>query len=172
MSNLTKFYSRCVFKVAEYHKYIEISKVHAIWLHWEKERSLIWGQDLDWWRTSSKHSLTFNMSSLTNSYIVFTLKMESVSKNRIFGLKMMVKSGLEKYFLNSSKRETTFPYFIKVPKITNSVIKGTIFPHGISKYIFLVRFHHHFWAKNCIFGYRFYFEGKKDISISQVERVK
>ena len=26
-------------------------------------------------------------------------------------------------------RETTFPYFTKVPKITNSVIKITIFPH-------------------------------------------
>ena len=54
--------------------------------------------------------------------------MESVSKNTIFGLKMMAKSGLEKM------RETTFPYFIKGPKITNSVIKITIFPHGgISK---------------------------------------
>ena len=35
------------------------------------------------------------MSYLTDSYIGFTLKMESVSKNTIFGLKMMVKSGLE-----------------------------------------------------------------------------
>ena len=41
---------------------------------------------------------TFNMSYLIDSYILFTLKMESVSKNTIFGLKMMVKSGLEKYF--------------------------------------------------------------------------
>ena len=40
-----------------------------------------------------------NMSYLTDSYIVFTLKMESVSKNTIFGLKMMVESGLEKIFL-------------------------------------------------------------------------
>ena len=38
-----------------------------------------------------------NMSSL----IVFILKMESVSKNTIFGLKMMVKNGLEKNILNS-----------------------------------------------------------------------
>jgi hypothetical protein len=30
--------------------------------------------------------------------MVFTLKMESVSKNTIFGLKMMVKNGLEIYF--------------------------------------------------------------------------
>ena len=33
-----------------------------------------------------------NTSYLTDSYIVFTLKMESGSKNTIFGLKMMVKS--------------------------------------------------------------------------------
>ena len=39
-----------------------------------------------------------NTSYLTDSYIVFTLKMESVSKNTIFGQTMMVKSGLEKYF--------------------------------------------------------------------------
>ena len=48
------------------------------------------------------HFLTwigFNTSYLTDSYIVFTLKMESVSKNTIFGLKMMVKSGLEKIVL-------------------------------------------------------------------------
>ena len=43
----------------------------------------------------------FNMSYLTDSYIVFTLKMESVFKNAIFGLKMMVKSGLEKIILKS-----------------------------------------------------------------------
>ena len=40
-----------------------------------------------------------NSSYLTDSNIVFTLKMESVSKNTIFGLKMIVKSGLEKMFL-------------------------------------------------------------------------
>ena len=42
-----------------------------------------------------------NTSYLTDSYIIFTLKMESVSKNTIFGLKMMVKSGLEKFILKS-----------------------------------------------------------------------
>ena len=40
----------------------------------------------------------FNTSYLTDSYIVFTLKIESVYKNTIFGLKIMVKSGLEKIF--------------------------------------------------------------------------
>jgi hypothetical protein len=42
---------------------------------------------------------TLSTSYLTDSYIIFTLKMESVSKNTFFGLKMMVKSGLEKIFL-------------------------------------------------------------------------
>ena len=42
-----------------------------------------------------------SVSYLTDSYIVSTLKMESVSKNTIFGLKMMVKSGLEKFILKS-----------------------------------------------------------------------
>ena len=41
-------------------------------------------------------NLSLYTSYLTDSYIVFTLKMESVSKNTIFVLKMMVKSGLEK----------------------------------------------------------------------------
>ena len=35
------------------------------------------------------------------STIIFTLNMESVSKNTIFVLKMMLKSGLEKIILNS-----------------------------------------------------------------------
>ena len=81
---------------------------------------------------------TLNMSYLIDSYIVFTLKMKSVSKNTIFGLKMMVKSGLEKIFLKFLHAQSLFQinlfYFMKVPEITNSVIKITIFPHGgISK---------------------------------------
>ena len=44
--------------------------------------------------------LKLNTSYLTDSYIGFTLKIESVSKNTIFGLKRMVKRGEEfqKYF--------------------------------------------------------------------------
>ena len=49
-----------------------------------------------------------NSSYLTDSYIVFTLKMESVSKITIFGLKMMVKSGLEKIFLKFLHAEAIF----------------------------------------------------------------
>ena len=39
-----------------------------------------------------------NTSYLTDSDIVFTLKMESVFKNTIFDLKMIVKSDLEFFF--------------------------------------------------------------------------
>ena len=42
-----------------------------------------------------------NTSYLTDSYIGFTLKMESVTKSTIFGLKMIMKSGLEKFILKS-----------------------------------------------------------------------
>ena len=49
------------------------------------------------------------MSYLTESYIVFTLKMESVSKNTIFALKMMVKSGPEKIFLKFLHVGVYFP---------------------------------------------------------------
>ena len=52
-----------------------------------------------------------NTSYLTDSYIGFTLKMESVSKNAIFGLKMMVKSGLEKLFLKFLHAEAIFFFF-------------------------------------------------------------
>ena len=45
-----------------------------------------------------RYVLSFNTYFLTDSYIGFTLKMESVS---IFGLKMMVKSGLKKFILKS-----------------------------------------------------------------------
>ena len=41
----------------------------------------------------------FNTSYLTDLCIVSILKMESVTKNTIFGLKMIVKSGPEKIFL-------------------------------------------------------------------------
>ena len=62
-----------------------------------------------------------NTQYMRNPDMVYVLKMEYVSKINIFGLKMMVKSGLEKIFLKF------LPYFINVPKITNSVIKITIF---------------------------------------------
>ena len=57
--------------------------------------------------------IMLNTSYLTDSYIVFTLKMESVSKNTIFGLKMMVKSGLEKIFLKFLHAGDYFPLLHK-----------------------------------------------------------
>ena len=83
--------------------------------------------------------LQINTSYLNNSYIIFTLKMESVPKITIFGLKMMVKSGLEKYFWNSSMRKpfsSNSFYLLVLRKITNSVTKTTIFPHGGKSEIF------------------------------------
>ena len=53
------------------------------------------------------------MSYMTDSYVGFTLKMESVSKNTIFGLKMMVKSGLEKIILKSPHARDFFPLLHK-----------------------------------------------------------
>ena len=52
------------------------------------------------------------MSYLTDSYIIFTLKMESVTKNTIFGLKMMAKSGLEKIFLKFLHAGDYFPLLL------------------------------------------------------------
>ena len=52
---------------------------------------------------------SFNTSYLTNSYIIFILKMESVCKITIFVIKMMVKSGLQKYFWNSSMQK---PFYL------------------------------------------------------------
>ena len=52
-----------------------------------------------------------NTSDLTDSYVIFTLKMEFVSKNTIFGLKLMVKfHHTEVYFalLNKSVQNHKF----------------------------------------------------------------
>ena len=56
-----------------------------------------------------------NTSYLTDLHIVFTLKMESVYKNTIVGLKMKVKSGLEKIFLKFLYAEDYF-HLLKCPK--------------------------------------------------------
>ena len=43
--------------------------------------------------------IKINTQNMTNPTIVSPVKMESVSKNIISGLEMMVKSGLEKIFI-------------------------------------------------------------------------
>ena len=50
---------------------------------------------------------SFFTSSLTDSYNIFTLKMESASKNTILDLKMTLKSGVEKNIF-----EIEFVFFI------------------------------------------------------------
>ena len=109
------------------------------------------------------------MSYLTDSYIVFTLKMESVFKNTIFGLKMMVKSGLENFIFKSLHVIyywiCDFGHFYEV--------RESSLPHGgNSKMFFLDHFSPSFLNQTCIFGYRFHFEGKNNVWISQVRRVK
>ena len=79
------------------------------------------------------------MYNLTGSNIGFTLKIESVTKNTIFGLKMMVKSGLEKIFFKFLHAGDYFP-------VLNESAQN-----------------HKFSNKNGIFGYRFHFEGKTDV---------
>ena len=66
--------------------------------------------------TKFKLSL-LNTSYLTGLYIVFTLKMESVPKNTIFALKMMVKSGVEKIFLKFLHAGDYFPLLHKSAQI-------------------------------------------------------
>ena len=88
--------------------------------------------------------------------------MESVYKNTFFGLKMMVKSGLEKTILKSfhvgrksfSFLSSDFAHFYEVRKSSA--------PHeGISKIFFRPLFTITFRPK--IFRYRFHFEGKNDV---------
>ena len=66
-------------------------------------------EGVDYDRNAPKLRTVFQSTSyLTNSYIFFTLEIESVSKITIFGLKMMVKSGLEKIFLKFLHAEAIF----------------------------------------------------------------
>ena len=50
----------------------------------------------------------FKTQYLRNPDMVYVLKMEYVSKTNTFGLKMMVKSGLEKMFLKFLHAEAIF----------------------------------------------------------------
>ena len=59
---------------------------------------------------------------MTNSTLVSPVKMEYVTKNNVFGLKMMMKSGLEKIILKffhaltmSFLLSTEFVLLIKIP---------------------------------------------------------
>ena len=52
-----------------------------------------------------------NTQYATDSYFVYVLKMEYVTKINIFGFKMMVKNGLEKIFLKFLHRKAIFGNF-------------------------------------------------------------
>ena len=52
-----------------------------------------------------------NTQYMRNPDIIYVLKMEYVSKINIFGLKMMVKSGLEKIFLKTLHAQSLFRKF-------------------------------------------------------------
>ena len=72
---------------------------------------------------------------MRNSNITCMVKMESVSRTTIFGLKRKVKNGLEIIILKSLHGEIFFPYFTKkeifLTKITNLVTKLPFFLHGV-----------------------------------------
>ena len=71
--------------------------------------------------------------------------MEYLSKVNIFGLKVMVKSGLEKIvlkFLHAQAVSIKWIYYIEKHRVTNSVIKMAFFAHGgISIKLFVVYLH-------------------------------
>ena len=54
----------------------------------------------------------------------------AVPKLNIFGSKIIEKSGLEKNILKFLHTQFYFPFFIKLPKMTNSVTKMKSFAHG------------------------------------------
>ena len=114
--------------------------------------------------TYSCDLLCLNTSYLTDSYIVFTLKMESVSKNTIFGLKMMVKSGLEKIFLKFLHAGDYFPLLHKSAQNHKFSNKNNYLPAWrVFKIIFLDHFlpwflgqKLYFWLQIPFWGYNWY----------------
>ena len=87
-----------------------------------------------------REQFAFNTSYLTDSYIVFTLKMESVSKNTIFGLKMVVKSGLEKFVLKSLHTGRWLFLLLYLRFCTKQIKRKWLQHGGISKIFFLDHF--------------------------------
>ena len=58
---------------------------------------------------SYKH-VVLNTQCITNSILVCLVKIEYVTKNNIFGLKMMMKSGLEKIILKFLHTQAILPH--------------------------------------------------------------
>ena len=82
--------------------------------------------------------LWLNTSYLTDSYVGFALKMESVSQITIFRLKMIVKSGLDKVILESLN-PGRYLFFYWICDFGHFYeVRESSFPHGgISKIFFV-----------------------------------
>ena len=60
------------------------------------------------WETVLPPATPLNTQYMTNSFLIYPVKMEYVSKLNIFGLKMMVTSGLEKLILKFLHAQAIF----------------------------------------------------------------
>ena len=106
-----------------------------------------------------------NTSYMTDSYIGFTLKMESVTKNIIFGLKMMVKSGLEKFILKSVHAGRwlylllSMGFWALLCIEMYTIVRENRFPHGGISKIFLDHFSPSFFNQKWYFWLQIPFWG-------------
>ena len=101
------------------------------------------------------------------SIIVFTLKMESVFKNATFGLKMTVKSGLEKFILKSL-HPGNYEALIKVHQNHKFSNKNNHLPawRDFKINVFRPLFTNMIFRPKRVFsilGCRFHFEGKNAV---------
>ena len=98
----------CLLRISELYKkeFISDSK---IWL-WELLKGFLERRGLSNFHSTNPSPINevINTPYLTDSYIIFTLIEESVCKIKIFDQKMMVKSGLENFFLKFLHAEAIF----------------------------------------------------------------
>ena len=116
---------------------------------------------------------------MRNSDMAYVLKMEYVPKFNIFGLKMMVKSGVEKIFFKFLHGQGLFQtsWFSTEmlgfrSKNTNSVIKMTFFAHGGISKIFCDLCTYNKWNFKPQISSIFNFEYKNEVWINGVLGVK
>ena len=108
--------------------------------------------------------------------IVFTHKMESVLKNILFGLKMTVKSGLEKFILKSL-HPGNYEALIKVHQNYKFSNKNNHLPawRDFKINVFRPLFTNMIFRPKRVFsilGCRFHFEGKNAVWITNILCVK
>ena len=97
------------------------TNVHGVFLS-QKSKKCSRLKNQNWKTFQSYFFIQFNTSYLTDLYIVFTLKMESVFKNTIFGLKMM-----EKIILKSLHEFVILGTFMKYGGISRSIFSRPLF---------------------------------------------